>query len=154
MHGMIDGFPRADQVVVLGYLRSGAMTAPGLGIKAAGSADALAAAFSYAINGKLGSKAAQATLSLAGLGTVAAGATKTAFLTITTNGTVSVVGVTADGDGETEIPEPDDGACLWGAVTVANASTSEFVAGTTALDATNITVTYASLFGAVPGDTL
>lgn len=153
-YGMTDGFPVAGQQEALEYLRSGGASNPGLAIKAGGSADAKADAFSYRIGGKIYGKAAIATQSLAGLGTVAAGATKTAFLAIDAAGTVSLLTASPESDGATRIPEPVAGTCLFGAVRVSNASASAFVAGTTALDAAGLTVTYFGLSGAVPGEAL
>ena len=152
--GMEDGFPDAGQQAVLEHLRCGAASAPGLAIKAAGSADAQAAAFSYRLGGKIHSKAAMGTLSLAGLGVVAAGAAKTAFLAINAAGTVTLVAASPDTEGVTRIPEPAAGTCLFGAVTVANGSAAAFTAGTTALDAAGLAVTYSGLSGVVPGDAL
>jgi len=152
--GMEDGFPDAGQQTVLDYLRSGATSAPGLAIKAAGNADAQAAAFSYRLSGKIYAKAAIAALSLAGLGVVPAGAARTAFLAINAAGTVAVVVASPDADGVTRIPEPAAGACLFGAVKVSNGSASAFTAGATALDAAGLTVTYSGLSGVVPGEAL
>jgi len=152
LRGLYDGFPEAEQAGALQYLRSGATTTPGLAIKAAGSPDVQAAAFSYCLGGKLYAKAAQATLSLAALGTVSAGATKTAFLGIDKGGAVTVVGVAAV-NGVTTVPEPADGVCWFGAIMVTT-TTAACVAGTTALDAAGLTVTYIGLSGIVPGDIL
>lgn len=154
VRGILDGFPQAEQEAVLQYLRSGAATAPGLAIKAAGNADAKADAFSFRLGGKCFSKAATATLSLAGLGVIAAGSAKTAFLVIDAAGAVTLVAVAPDGDGVTRVPEPAAGTCLFGAVKVANGSGAAFTAGTTALDAAGLTVTYYGLSGAVPGEAL
>uniref|UniRef100_I2Q1E1 Uncharacterized protein n=1 Tax=Desulfovibrio sp. U5L TaxID=596152 RepID=I2Q1E1_9BACT len=154
VRGIIDGFPMSEQVGVLQYLRSGAASAPGLAIKAAGNADAKTDAFSFRLGGKVYSKAALATLSLAGLGVVAAGGKKTAFLAIDATGTVTLVAVAPDGDGVTTVPEPTAGTCLFGAVTVANGSAAAFTAGTTLLDAAGLTVTYTGLSGIVPGEAL
>ena len=153
-HGLSDGFPNAAQQAILGHLRSGAMTSPGLAIKAAGSPDAQAGAFAYGIDGRCYSKAAQATLSLSGLGTIAAGGRRTAFLTVTAGGVVGLIAVSPDANGVTTLPEPAKDACLWGAVTVANGSSAAYVAGTTALDAAGLTVSWLGLSGVVPGEAL
>lgn len=154
LQGFFKAFPSAAAAGVLEALRDGAKSDPGLAIKAAGSADAKTAAFAYGLGGKIYSKAAMATLSLAALGAIAAGTTKTAFLTITADGTVGVVVVSPDDDGVTTIPLPGDGRCLFGAVTVANGSGASFTAGTTVLDAAGLTVTYSALSGSVPGEAL
>lgn len=154
LEGMFRGFASMAETAVLEFLRAGAVSAPGLAIKAAGNADASSGAFSYRMGGRVYSKAAIATLSLAALGTVASGAKKTAFLSINAAGTVAITVVSADSYGLTAVPEPAADTCFWGAITVANGSASAFVAGTTALDAAGLTVTYTGLSGVVPGESL
>ena len=154
LQGFFKGFPSEAAAAVLEASRDGAASNPGLAIKAAGSPDAKTEGFSFKLGGRIFSKASIATLSLATLGAVVAGASKTAFLTITADGTVGAVVVSPNSDGVTVIPKPAAGCCLFGAVTVANHSGSVFTAGTTALDAVGLTVTYIGLSGCVPGEVL
>lgn len=154
LQGLFKGFPSEGAAAVLEAMRSGATTDPGLAIKAAGSADAKTAEFSFRLGGRVYSKALIATLSLAALGAVAVGATKAVFFSVTADGTVGVTVVSPNVDGDVLVPEPAAGACLFGAVTVSNGSGSAFVAGTTALDAAGLTVGYIGLSGATPGEAL
>lgn len=47
-------------------------------------------------------------------------------------------------------PEPDDGCCPVGAIKIACANAATFTAGTTALDATDVTATYYNFAGGMP----
>ncbi|BAH75995.1 hypothetical protein [Solidesulfovibrio magneticus] len=154
LQGFFKGFPSEAAAAVLEASRDGAASDPGLSIKAAGSADAMTSGFSFRLGGRIYSKAAIATLSLAALGAVAAGGSRTAFITIKADGTVAVAVVSPDSHGVVRIPKPAAGSCLLGAVTVANGSGATFTAGVTALDAAGLTVTYVGLSGCVPGEAL
>lgn len=152
MKGILKGFPEEGKKAVLDYLRAGSLTSPGLAIAEASSPAAKASGFSYRIDGQIHAKAAQDTIVLTAL-TVPSDTAGAAFLFIDASGTVAVEAVAANDGGDIFVPEPDDGYCLFGAVKVA-ASNASFTGGTTALDATGITATFANLSGAVPGDVL
>jgi len=151
---LIDGFPNAEQVATLEYLRNGPVDSPGLAISAASSPAPKAGAFSYRIAGRIYAKAAQATIALTTGGSVAAGGQGAYFLSLDAAGDLAVTLVTADSDGDITVPTPAAGYAAFGAVKVANGSGAAFVAGTTALDAAGITATYVNLAGIVPGETL
>jgi len=154
MSGLFDGFPNAEQVAALAFLRNGPVDSPGLAISAASSPAPKAGAFSYRIDGKIYAKAAQATIALTTGGSVAAGATGAYFLSLDAAGDLAVTLATADSNGAIAVPTPAAGYAFFGAVKVANGSGAAFTAGTTALDATGITATYFNLAGIVPGETL
>jgi hypothetical protein len=149
-----DAFPNEQQAALLGFMRDGPIGPPGLAIAAGASPAVKASAFDYRINGRIFGKAAQAAVSLANLGVVAAGKSSAAFLAIDAAGNVTVSAVAPDEGNDIVVPDPGSGACLFGAVNVSNGGATAFTGGTTALDAADITVIYHNLSGVIPGESL
>lgn len=138
-------------------LRNGCKTIGSLAIKTSSDPDAkTTAAVVFEIAGKLYSLGAQGTLDLSALcaGTIANGATKGVFLFVNAAGTVTGQLVAADSSGNIACPDHATSLVCFGSIKIANASGSAFTVGTTALDTSNVTVTYKNHGCLLPGDTI
>jgi len=148
----------ADSLALaLNFLRTCCLAKGGLAIKAASSPDAkTASTVTYAIAGRLYSKAAMATVPMAAAGSLPAGQSVAVGVFLDAAGTVSVkAGSPAPKAAECVFPDFDHAAlCPVGAVLVTNASASAMAFGTTALDAAGVTATYLDILGAVPGQAI
>lgn len=132
---------------------SALLSSAAIAIKAASSAVVrTTAAFSATINGAMVLRAANLDLP-ALVGNIAAGRTAAWAFYVDAAGAFSISAKTADAltaaAAAALLPPVPDGRAMIGFITVANATGANFVGGTTALDAANITTTYYNTPGPV-----
>ena len=148
LHGLITQFN-----LVLGQLNTKLLTSAGLVIKAGGSAIVKAgSAFVANIAGVLVRKAANTDMS-ALAGTLATAKRAVWAFYINAAGTISTSAKSADAATHDAalllLPAVPDGLAMIGFIVVDNATGSNFVGGTTALDTASLTVTYYNTPGSV-----
>lgn len=142
---------RADVSALRTRINSGTLSSAGLTIKAGSSAIVKAAnAFAALANGTLVTKAADTDMA-ALVGTLATAKTAAWAFYVDSAGTLTTSAKTADAaDAAAAIallPAPPSNKAMIGFITVGNATGSNFVGGTTALDAASVTVAYYSTDG-------
>lgn len=135
-------------------VNSGLLSSAGLAIKAGGSAVVKAAtAFSAVVSGAIVVKAANTDMP-ALAGTLATAKSAVWAFYIDAAGTLSVSAKTADAANVAAalalFPATPDDKALVGFVVISNATGSDFVGGTTALDTSSLTVSYYSCVGPTP----
>lgn len=142
---------KADLTALRTRINSCTLSSAGLAIKAGGSAIVKAGtAFSALANGTLVIKAANTDMS-ALVGTLATAKAAAWAFYVDSAGTITTSAKTADvADAAAAIallPSAPDGNAMIGFITVANATGSNFVGGTTALDAVSVTTAYYNTSG-------
>jgi len=155
-----DFINHAPLAKLLGHLSNVTFGAAGLAIKASSSADAKTAnAVAQSINGKINALAAIATIDLSDLcsdeDALADGEGILICLFSDASDTVSaVISDPTTSYSSIAVPAFDEtDKAPFGVMKVVNNSGSAFTLGTTALDTTDVTVTYTDVSHLIPGDT-
>jgi hypothetical protein len=123
------------------------LTSAGLAIGSTGNKEKVAnGACSYAINGIIYTLSANANGTALAGGAQATGTYCKYLVSVNASGTVTITaGVSASTAAEAELPALPSANCPLGYVQIYNNSGSNFIPGTTALDASGITATYVNL---------
>ena len=159
LSALYEFLPDVQKVKALEHISNQTLGSVGLAIKAAESADAKTAnAVAQCISGVINSLAAIATIDLSALSGTSIPDGSGLLIVLFANASDTVSAIESDVTTDTAaIAVPDyapAGLAPFGAIKIVNGSGSAFTVGTTALDTSDVTVTYYNLSWIAPGMTL